>query len=270
MILGDKMKIFNVENGDEKVYVQLDDLLVLFKTEQFIPISIFDEVFGKDIDINDINRFDFIEFYKKNEVDFFKAIDWIVDGKELNKKDIDELDSIYKKSIKDVNNYLIDHNNSLLTEDENYDYELLKHKSDSIRNFFRAKYGNLKMPFPEVANSEGLIIDDSATSGVLLSESLNPNSIVMTKLTGEKFKGTDPINNHLINQALEIMKARRKGRDESVFEYKTSYDISENLKSFIINYRKGKCRTEIQEQIILNRNNKMKRLLKKLLKKRDD
>ena len=66
------------------------------------------------------------------------------------------------------------------------------------------------------------------------------------------------------------MKTRRKGRDESVFEYKTSYDISENLKSFIINYRKGKCRTEIQEQIILNRNNKMKRLLKKLLKKRDD
>ena len=142
MILGDKMKIFNVENGDEKVYVQLDDLQVLFKTDQFIPISIFDEVFGKGIDINDINRFDFIEFYKKNEVDFFKAIDWIVDGKELNKKDIDELDSIYKKSIKDVNNYLIDHNNSLLTEDENYDYELLKHKSDSIRNFFRAKYGN--------------------------------------------------------------------------------------------------------------------------------
>ena len=259
MILGDKMKIFNKENGVEKVYIQLDDLLVLFKTEQFIPISIFDEVFGKDIDINDINRFDFIEFYKKNEVDFFKAIE-----------DIDELDSIYKKSIKDVNNYLIDHNNSLLTEDENYDYELLKHKSDSIRNFFRAKYGNLKMPFPEVANSEGLIIDDSAKSGIILSESLNPNSIVMTKLTGEKFKGTDPINNHLINQALEIMKTRRKGRDESVFEYKTSYDISENLKSFIINYRKGKCRTEIQEQIILNRSNKMKRLLKKMLKKRDD
>ena len=66
------------------------------------------------------------------------------------------------------------------------------------------------------------------------------------------------------------MKARIKGRDESVFEYKTSYDISENLKSFIINYRKGKCRTEMQEKIILNRNNKMKRLLKRMLKKRGD
>ena len=264
------MKIFNKENGVEKVYIQLDDLLVLFKTEQFIPISIFDKVFGKGIIIDNSNRYEFLEFHKKEEVDFFKAIDWIVDGKKLNKKDINELDSIYKESIKEINCFLIDRNNSLLSEDDNYEYELLKHKSNSIRNFFRTKYGNLKMPFPEVANSEGLIIDDSAKSGIILSESLNPNSIVMTKLTGEKFKGTDPINNHLINQALKIMKKRRKCRDESVFEYKTSYDISENLKSFIINYRKGKCETEIQEQIVLNRNNKMKKLLKKLLKKRDD
>ena len=80
------MKFFNKENGVEKMYVQLDDLLTLYKTEQYIPISVFDKFFLGKITINEYNKFDFIEFYDKDEIEFFKAIDWIVDGKQLNKK----------------------------------------------------------------------------------------------------------------------------------------------------------------------------------------
>ena len=93
------MKIFNKENGVEKVYVQIDDILTLYKTEQYMPISIFDKVFSSELTINENNRYDFIEFYDKDEIEFFKAIDWIVDSKKLNKKSIDELNNAYKASI---------------------------------------------------------------------------------------------------------------------------------------------------------------------------
>lgn len=264
------MKIFNKENGVEKVYVQIDDILTLYKTEQYMPISIFDKVFSSELTINENNRYDFIEFYDKDEIEFFKAIDWIVDSKKLNKKSIDELNNAYKASISDIKNFLENHESSILNEDENYEYELLMYKSNSIRNFFRAKYGNLDIHFPEAANSDGLIIDDSSKTGILISESLNPNSIVMTKTSGNKFAGKEPTNNHLINKALEKIRLKRKVCEDELFEYKTSYDMSENLKSFVIKYRKGKCKTEKDEQTLLNKEGKVRRLLRKILKKRDD
>ena len=264
------MKIFNIEHGVEKVYVQINDLLTLYKTEQYIPISIFDKVFSSGLVIDEENKYDFIGFYDPDEINFFKAIDWIVDGKKLNKKSIDELKNTYMESITDIKSFLEDHRSCILDEDENYEYELLVHRSNSIRDFFRAKYGNLRINFPEVANSEGLIIDDSAKSGMYISESLNPNSIVMSKTSGEQFTGKEPINNQLINRALEKMRVKRKDTENELFKYKTSYDMSSDLKSFVIRYREGKCKTEKEEQRVLNKSNKVKRLLKKILKKRDD
>ena len=51
------MKIFNIEHGVEKVYVQINDLLTLYKTEQYIPISIFDKVFSSGLVIDEENKY---------------------------------------------------------------------------------------------------------------------------------------------------------------------------------------------------------------------
>ena len=260
------MKFFNKENGVEKMYVQLDDLLTLYKTEQYIPISVFDKFFLGKITINEYNKFDFIEFYDKDEIEFFKAIDWIVDGKQLNKKNAEELNNTYNKSIESIKDFLKNHNGTTLSDDDKYEYELLTYKSNSIWNFFMAKYGNLKMRFPEAADSKGLIVDDSATTGVLISKSLNPNSIVMTKASGKPFTGNEPINNQLITQTLEKMRLKRKGKDDNLFEYETSYDMSKDSRAFIIKYRKGKYKANKEEQGIVNESNKLKKILKKILK----
>lgn len=256
------MKIFNIENGKKKVYVQLEDIQVLLKTDQYIPISIFDKVCEVEESVEEL---DFIEFYEENEINFFKAIDWIVDVKELNKKNINELINLYEKAEKNKNNYINNHSKDNLTDDEKYEYELLKHKSNSIKNFIMAKYGNLNIPFPEAPNSDKIIIDDSENSGMIISESLNPNSIVMTKKTGEEFRKDDPVNNKLIYKALEIIKSNKN--EDNLFKYMSSYDISNDLKTFIIRYRKGINRIMQSTQ---NKKNKIKMFIRKALKKSDN
>ena len=65
------MKIFNKENDKERVYVQLNDIMELTQTNMPIPASIIDKVFrGKFLIVDDSNRDDFVEFDKKEEIDF--------------------------------------------------------------------------------------------------------------------------------------------------------------------------------------------------------
>lgn len=254
------MKIFNIENGIKKIYVQLTDIQELYKTEQIIPISILNKYTKELNNHKKQNKHKFIEFNKEEEINFFKAIDWIVDGKELNKKSIKELDKIYKKSIKDIYYFINIHNINNLSEDEKCEYEILKYKSESIKNYFLAKYGDLNIPFPEVPNNEKVILDDRVNSGIIISESLNPNSIVMTKKNGEKFNIKESVNIILINKALDKIKKKRKSSEDHLFKYKRSFDISDDLKHLIIRYRIG---TYKDNQVIINKKSNEKLLIKK-------
>lgn len=88
------MKIFNVENGKEKVYVQMEDLMFLvhYDLNTGIPASIFDKVFsGGALFVSDHNRFEFVSFDEEHEIAFFKKLDWMVDYKEYRTKSFDEM-----------------------------------------------------------------------------------------------------------------------------------------------------------------------------------
>ena len=52
------MKIFNTENGVKKVYVQMNDIMMLNQTDMPIPTSIYEKVFTGIVD--DSNRMDFV------------------------------------------------------------------------------------------------------------------------------------------------------------------------------------------------------------------
>lgn len=80
------MKIFNKENGIEKVYVQEKDIKKLWEFCSNIPNSIY-------ANFNDEEKNGFIEYSSKEEVEFFKTVDWIIDYKKfvkLSKEDLEE------------------------------------------------------------------------------------------------------------------------------------------------------------------------------------
>ena len=57
---------------NDAVYVQKNDMGFLNQTDLLIPVSVFLKVFGNGITIiDDSNRFEFIKFEDKEEIEFF-------------------------------------------------------------------------------------------------------------------------------------------------------------------------------------------------------
>lgn len=74
------MKIF----ANNKVYVQKNDLTYLLHNAKEIPTSIFEKVFNGIFIVTDDNRYEFIEFSKPEEIEFFKKNEWMVDYNSLD------------------------------------------------------------------------------------------------------------------------------------------------------------------------------------------
>ena len=74
------MKLFHTEDGKEKVWVQMEDIMhVMHQTEVSIPASIVTKIFSGVVIVTDEHRFDFVKFEEEAEVKFFKDIDYILD-----------------------------------------------------------------------------------------------------------------------------------------------------------------------------------------------
>jgi hypothetical protein len=93
---GNNMKVFR----DEKVYVQLKDLSLLFKNGGYlIPQSVFKKSLKKALDMKDENRDEFIMFDTPEELNLFRNIDFIVDFDDIRSMDQDEYD-LYMMSLR--------------------------------------------------------------------------------------------------------------------------------------------------------------------------
>ena len=75
------MKIFNVENGIKKVYVQMNDIAMLIHSDLPVPASIYEKIYSGTVITDDSNRMDFVEFNQPSDIKFFESLDWIVDYK---------------------------------------------------------------------------------------------------------------------------------------------------------------------------------------------
>ena len=140
------MKIFTANS----VYVQKNDIAYLNQTNLDIPASIFMRVFGN---IDDSNRYDFVEFDAPEEVQFFKGIDWIIDYNEI--KDLSEGEIVaLGQSIAEDKNSIAQRFNSMTLEErkENMNLksqcELLDFKMYSLEDFLLFNQGRLKMKLP--------------------------------------------------------------------------------------------------------------------------
>lgn len=140
---------------DNAIYVQKNDMVFLNQTDLSIPVSIFMEVFGKGVTvINDSNRYEFIKFEEKEEIDFFKEMDWIIDYnllKDLTEEEIITLgqETIYKKNeiAKKFNELSMaerKNNMHMVEESERLDFKIY-----SLRDLLWFKQGHLSFDLPE-------------------------------------------------------------------------------------------------------------------------
>ena len=80
------MKIFNIENGHEKVYVQREDIAMLNKVDVPYPGVIYTRILDHGVMVVDnSNKDEFIGFTEPDVIEFFKSQDWIIDYKQYRK-----------------------------------------------------------------------------------------------------------------------------------------------------------------------------------------
>ncbi len=140
---------------DKEVYVQKNDIAYLNQTDIPILASVYTKMLNNGIIIiDDSNRYEFVKFDKKEEIEFFKKLDWIVDYNKVKDLTEEEIISL-AQSIQQERETIAHKYNSLKSEErENHpemvrDCELLEFKIYSLRDFLWFKQGHIKMTLPE-------------------------------------------------------------------------------------------------------------------------
>lgn len=149
------MKVFHTEKGNEVVYVQMQDIIYISNEINIpIPASIFTKVFTGITIVNDSNRFKFVRFAEKHEVEFFKDLDFILDYDKYKDLNNENFEKEVQKLVNQANE-IAKKWNSMNEKEREKNYSILEeHKKISYMLRFMVeidavRHGRRLMPFPE-------------------------------------------------------------------------------------------------------------------------
>ena len=140
---------------ENEVYVQKNDLGFMNHTQLAIPASIFMKVFGNGVTIiDDSNRYEFVRFDEKSEIDFFKEQDWIVDYNSVKDLSEEEIKKIFDETVNQMDDISEKYNKMSSLEQANNShmaaqYERLEFKLYSLRDILWFKQGHLEISLPD-------------------------------------------------------------------------------------------------------------------------
>lgn len=235
------MKIFNTENGKEKVYVQMQDIMVLVHEDINcgIPATIFEKMFGDVLIVDDRNRWNFVEFDLPEEVEFFRGIDWIPDYKEYRNKSREEMVSIsegfnatFNEKAEKWNNMTPEERKA--NEDLYTECTLLRHKIDSLPNIFFVGQGHYNLGVGNAVDSDGF--DCGSNDEYEAISGLNPNKIIIRRKDGQplnKGKVKRSFIKQVISNAAISLADERAGLCEIG---RAKYSISEDGQYIVIEF----------------------------------
>ena len=154
------MKIFHTEKGKEVVYVQMQDIMYISNEIDIpIPASIFTKVFTGVTIINDSNRFKFVRFAEKHEVEFFKNLDFILDYDKYKDLNNENFEKEVQKLVNQANE-IAKKWNSMNEKEREKNYPILeKHEKISYMLKFMVeidavRHGKRSMPFPKFVKAK--------------------------------------------------------------------------------------------------------------------
>jgi hypothetical protein len=141
---------------DNCVYVQKNDIAYLEASDLPIPASVFTRVFGNGITIiDDRNRYDFVLFKEKAEIDFFKGLDWMVDYNELKNLSEEEIIKLAENTNKERDEIVVTYNSMPVEERQKHGdmvtkCDLLEFKFYSLRDILWMKQGHISINIPKM------------------------------------------------------------------------------------------------------------------------
>ena len=183
------MKIVNIEDGKKKVYVQLNDIMMMMQFGSLIPGEVMKKHFMNMFIVTDENRFEFSEFTDPHTVEFFEQCEWIPDFREF--KDLTEEEIIAKgQEIAQLMNQVAVQWNGMTPEERaaNEDvynrYESLEFKMHSTAEILWTKQGHRVMPFPIVPDHEGFKVNNDDCE-YMAQQGINPLQVLIFRKDGK-------------------------------------------------------------------------------------
>lgn len=139
---------------NDEVYVQKNDLAYLYSSSLPIPSFIYNKLL-ESIEgfIDDSNRYDFVKFEEKSEIEYFKGLEWMIDYNEV--KDLSEEETTeLLESIANEHETIAQKYNSMSDEERMHNIEMfnqcdrLEFKFNSLRDILWFKQRNIFMKLP--------------------------------------------------------------------------------------------------------------------------
>ena len=188
------MKIVNVENGKKKVYVQLNDVMMLMQLDGTIPAEVMEKIFSDVFIVTDDNRFEFAEFVEPSTVKFFEECEWIPDFRQYKNMTEDEIIADGQVMANEMNELAVKWNGmNKNAREKNADilqrYEQLEFKMHSTAEILWTKQGHREMPFPIVPDYEGFKVAEHEGCPYIAQQGLNPLQVLIFRIDGEPLDG---------------------------------------------------------------------------------
>lgn len=122
-------------------YIQLDDIVTLLEFQMHIPISIIEKIADRRlITVTDANRFTFIKLSTREELDFLKSVEGLIDYDEVRDLSREEIIAL-AESYEEERNRIANDFNAMSLEDRKKNrhmmtyFALLERKQYALRNF---------------------------------------------------------------------------------------------------------------------------------------
>ena len=144
---------------DNLAYIQKGDLRVIFNFSNLvIPNSLVKKAFSEYNMVDRNNKDEFILIVDKEEIDFLKTVDFVIDFTEVKNKSIEELNLLKNNIINDYSKVLsifnsLDENGKNKNISLYLKLNLFEYKIYSIEKVIQYKQGKIKLNLPK---GEGL------------------------------------------------------------------------------------------------------------------
>ena len=236
------MKIINVEDGKKKVYVQLNDIMMMMQFGSPIPAEVMEKHFMNMFIVTDENRFEFSEFTDPHTVEFFEQCEWIPDFREF--KDLTEEEIMAKgQEIAQLMNEIAMQWNGMTQEEReaNEDvynrYESLEFKMHSTAEILWTKQGHRVMPFPTVPDHEGFKVNNDDCE-YIAQQGINPLQVLIFRKDGKVLdEKKEVIPQGLVESADMILVNSNLEHNEFFGDFERSRKLSDDGKYVVTTFR---------------------------------
>ena len=236
------MKIVNIEDGKKKVYVQLNDIMMMMQFGSTIPSEVMEKHFMNMFIVTDENRFEFSEFTDPHTVEFFEQCEWIPDFREF--KDLTEEEIIANgQKIGQLMNEVAMQWNGMTPEEreENEDiynrHESLEFKMHSTAEILWTKQGHRVMPFPTVPDYEGFKVDNEDCP-YMAQQGINPLQVLIFRKDGKVLdEKKEVIPQGLVEAAEMILVNSNLDHNEFFGDFERSRKLSDDGKYVVTTFR---------------------------------